>query len=503
MTCRIVLTPILCAIVFAFNADLKAEIRYDIPRETDEARAERLAWWQHDRFGMFIHLGLYSLAGRHEWVKSLEAIPDSEYDRKYFANFNPGKLDAKKWAKSAKAAGMKYAVLTAKHHEGFCLWDSKVTDYKATKTPFGRDIVREFVDAFRAEGVRVGFYYSLVDWHHPDYTVDLVNHPRKGLGWELYKQLCDQGKPEETLKPYLDKIAKLNEGRAMARYRQYMRDQLTELLTDYGKIDILWFDFSFSRYFTGKGRTDWGSEEILTLVRKLQPGIIVNCRLDLLDDPCGYDFLTPEQVNLGAPPTMNGKKVAWETCQTFSGSWGYFRDEHTWKSPAQIIGQLSRTVALGGNLIMNVGPTGRGEIDARALERLAVYAKWMDANGEAIYGCTEAPKEFTPPDGTVLTWNPATRRLYIHILEWPTKTLPVKFWNRIAYAQFLHDASEVKVVAPSWIRSMNGDDRSSVTGTLQLPVLKPEIEVPVIEVTVKDADASDGAGAKEAIKLVP
>ena len=494
---------ITCVLLVISIVTKATSVEYKIPRETDATRADRLAWWQHDRFGMFIHLGLYSLAGRHEWVKSLEAISDAEYDRKYFANFNPKRLDARKWAKSAKAAGMKYAVLTTKHHEGFCLWDSKVTDYKSTNTPFGRDVVREFVDAFRAEGIRVGFYYSLIDWHHPDYTVDLVNHPQKGLSWELYKQFCDQGKPKETLKPYLDKIAKLNEGRDMTRYRQYMRDQLTELLTDYGKIDILWFDFSFSRYFTGKGRADWDSEGILTLVRKLQPGIIVNCRLDLLDDPCGYDFLTPEQVNLGAAPVMNGKKVAWETCQTLSGSWGYFRDEHTWKSSAQIIGQLSRTVALGGNLIMNVGPTGRGEFDARALERLGAYAKWMNANGEAVYGCTAAPSEFETPQGTALTWNPTTRRLYIHILEWPTKTLPVRFWNRIAYAQFLHDASEVKVAAPNWIRSMNGDDRASVTGMLQLPVLKPDVEVPVVEVQLKEDGDLIEPEIKEAMKLVP
>ena len=197
-------------------------VQYNVPRESDESRAERLAWWQADRFGMFIHFGLYSMAGRHEWVKSIEAIPDEVYDEKYFQRFNPDKLDAKKWAKAAKAAGMKYAVLTTKHHEGFCLWDSKVSDYKVTNTPVGRDIVREFVDAFRAEGLKVGFYYSLIDWHHPKYVIDLVNHPQKGLSWELYKKLCAEPDPNAALKPYLDRIAKLNETRDMAVYRQYM-----------------------------------------------------------------------------------------------------------------------------------------------------------------------------------------------------------------------------------------------------------------------------------------
>ena len=460
-------------------------VEYNVPRETDEARAERLAGWQADRFGMFIHFGLYSMAGRHEWVKSIEAIPDEVYDEKYFKRFNPDKFDAKKWAKAAKAAGMRYAVLTTKHHEGFCLWDSKFTDYKSTNTPFGRDVVREFVDAFRAEGLKIGFYHSLIDWHHPKYVIDLVNHPQKGLSWELYKKLCDEPDPQAALKPYLDRIAELNKTRDMSVYRQYLRDQVTELLTNYGKIDILFYDMSFPQYITGKGHKDWGSEELLTLTRKLQPGIIVNCRLDLIEDPCGYDFLTPEQKNLRACPVMDGKKVAWETCQTFSGSWGYYRDELTWKSTAQIIAQLPKTVSLGGNLIMNVGPTGRGEFDDRAMSRLADYGKWLDANGRSIYGCGEAPSEFEPPDGTVLTWNPKTKRLYVHLLEWPIKSLPVKFWDRIAYAQFLHDGSEVLIGKPYWKRIDNGDDKSDLRGTFELPVVKPEVEVPVIEVFLK------------------
>ena len=480
----VLFAAIVGAVVIGFPG-LAAPVRYDIPRETDEARAERLAWWREARFGMFIHFGLYSMAGRHEWVKSLEAIPDETYDSKYFARFDPDRLDARKWARAAKAAGMRYAVLTTKHHEGFCLWDSKVTDYKSTNTPFGRDIVREFVEAFRAEGLKVGVYYSLLDWHHPDYTVDLVNHPRKGLSWELYKKLCESPDPQAALKPYMDAAAKLNEGRDMAKYRRYLKDQVTELLTNYGKIDILWFDFSFPQYITGKGRADWDSEGLLTLVRKLQPEIVVNCRLDLLEDPCGYDFLAPEQKNLRACPVMDGKKVAWESCQTFSGSWGYFRDEYTWKSSAQIIAQLPKTVALGGNLIMNVGPTGRGDFDDRALARLGDYAKWMDLNGRAIYGCTEAPSGLEPPAGTALTWNPRTKRLYVHLLEWPIKSLPVRFWDRVAYAQFLHDGSEVLIGKPCWKRINNGDDKSDICGTFELPVAKPAIEVPVIEVILK------------------
>lgn len=458
---------------------------YKIPRESDCERERRMAWWTHDRFGMFIHFGLYSMAARNEWVKSVEAIPDDVYDGKYFKRFNPDRLDAKKWAKTAKAAGMKYAVLTTKHHEGFCLWDTKFTDYKSTSTPFGRDIVREFVEAFRNEGLKVGFYYSLIDWHHPHYTVDLVNHPRKGIDWQLYKKLCKEKDPYAELKPYIEKIAVENASRDMSVYRKYMRDQITELLTGYGKIDILFFDMSFPQYITGKGRKDWDSEGLLTLVRRLQPGIVVNCRLDLLDDPCGYDFLTPEQKNLTAAPVMDGRKVAWETCQTFSGSWGYHRDEFTWKSPDQLISQLSRTVSLGGNLIMNVGPTGRGNFDKRAQRCLDAYAEWLNANGRAIYGCGEAPPEFEAPDGTVLTWNPLTKKLYIHILQWPVGSMPVKFWERVSYAQFLHDGSEVMVSAPKWMRIDYGDDRSHCVGAFELPIIKPDTIVPVIEVDLK------------------
>ena len=178
-------------------------------------------WFRHDRFGMFIHFGLYALPARHEWIKNIECTPEEKYQR-YFAHFEPDLLDAREWAKQAKAAGMKYAVLTTKHHEGFCLFDTAYTDYKVTNTPFGRDIVREYVDAFRAEGLKIGFYYSLIDWHHPDFPIDVLHPRRRDPDAELQDQ-----------------------GRDMTKYAAYMRDQVRELLTGYGKIDILWFDFSY------------------------------------------------------------------------------------------------------------------------------------------------------------------------------------------------------------------------------------------------------------------
>ena len=430
-----------------------------IPQETEAETAARLAWWQHDRFGMFIHFGLYAMPARHEWIKRWEKRDDAHYDR-YFERFDPDLFDAKDWARRAKRAGMKYAVLTTKHHEGFCLFDSKFTDYKITKTPFGRDLVKEFVEAFRAEGLKVGFYYSLIDWHHPDFTIDR-NHPQAES-------------PD---------IEKLNAGRDMGRYRKYLIDQVTELLTNYGKIDIVWFDFSYPGE-DGKGRDDWNSAAILSLARKLQPGIIVDNRLDLNDVPGGTDFVTPEQFRVTAWPTLNGKRMPWEACQTFSGSWGYHRDEATWKSAEQCIDLLVGCVAHGGNLIMNVGPTGRGEFDARASERLDDYAKWMHFNSRAIYGCTEAPEAFEAPEGTQLTYNPKTNRLYIHLFGYPAGTLGLKFGDRIAYAQFLHDGSELSVEPlPDWKAS---NDSSGFKAYLHFPVRHPDVLVPVVECYLKD-----------------
>ena len=364
-----------------------------LPRETEAQKIQRMKWWTEARFGMFIHWGLYALPARHEWVKNYERMTNDQY-QKYFEMFNPDLYDPHEWAKQAKAAGMKYVVLTAKHHEGFCLFDSKFTDYKATNTPYGKDLIKEYVEAFRAEGLKVGFYYSLIDWHHPDYTIDRV-HPQRQNSDEEY--------------------AALNKGKDMSKYREYMKNQVRELLTNYGEISIIWFDYSFPGK-NGKGRADWDSEGLLKLARSLQPGIIVDDRLDLKDVEGGWDFVSPEQVKVSKWPEYNGKKIPWETCQTFSGSWGYHRDEHTWKSNAQLLELLIESVSKGGNLLLNVGPTARGIFDLRAQDRLKSMGEWMNLNNRSIYGCTEAPAEFTAPANTVLTYNPVTKRLYIHML---------------------------------------------------------------------------------------
>jgi alpha-L-fucosidase len=442
----------LCAIVFLLALTQVQAQQKKIFNETDQQKEQRLAWWVNDRFGMFIHWGLYSMPARHEWVKNRERMTDSAY-QKYFDLYNPDLYNPREWARQAKAAGMKYAVITTKHHEGFCLFDSKYTDYKATNTAAKRDLIKEFVDAFRAEGLKVGFYYSLIDWHHPDFTIDRV-HPQRPNDPKDYEAL--------------------NKGRDMDKYRAYLKNQLRELMTNYGKIDILWTDFSYPGK-NGKDHNDWNSLELIKMIRKLQPGIIINDRLDLGEYEDGGDFVTPEQYKVAEWPTRNGKRVHWETCQTFSGSWGYYRDETSWKDNKQLLVLLIESVSKGGNLLLNVGPTSRGVFDSRAQDRLKGMSEWMQVNSRSIYGCTEAPAEFKRPDNSLLTYNPTTKRLYVHLLDYPLQRFELPgMKGKVKYAQLLNDGSEIK---------MHGTDKGDLA--LDLPVRKPDVEIPVIELVLQ------------------
>jgi alpha-L-fucosidase len=347
---------------------------------------QRTQWWRDARFGMFIHFGAYSVAGRGEWVKSNERLTTEQYQQ-YVDVFNPADFDAKKWAKIAKAAGMKYAVLTAKHHDGFCMFDSKLTGYKVSTRFGGRDIVREFLDAFRAEGLKVGLYYSLIDWHHPDYP-NVGNHPQRDD------------------KEYAKKNFNWD------NYLKYMHGQVEELVKDYGKLDIMWFDYSFDEYSGEK----WKARELLDMVHKYQPGIIVDNRLNQNEGTktsgrmiSKYgDFETPEQgIPDEAIVDKYGNAIPWETCLTLNNNWGYFEGDKEWKSPEMIIHALVNCVSKNGNLLLNVGPDGRGNIPAESVRILAEVGKWMDKNSESIYGCGMAG--FPKPDwgrftgkGTVL-----------------------------------------------------------------------------------------------------
>ncbi len=420
-------------------------------------------WFVKSRLGLFLHWGLYSLAARHEWLKHFERLDDAHYQR-YFDHFYPDLYNPREWARQARAAGMEYMVITTKHHEGFCLWDSKHTDYKATKTPWAKDVLRPMVEAFREEGIRVGFYYSLIDWHHPEFPVDRI-HPQRDD--KAYREAA--------------------QGRDMRKYARYMRDQVTELLTGFGPIDLLWFDFSYPGE-DGKGRDDWESEALLELVRKLQPQALVNNRLDLPHQP---DFVTPEQYQ---PDAMlrdaEGNPVVWEGCQTLSGSWGYHRDEMTWKSVRQLLGMLIDGVSKNGNLLLNVGPTARGEFDWRARERLAGIGEWMHYNARSIKDCGPAPEGWVAPPDTRYTWNAETGRLYLHFFHWPYKHVHLSgLAGKVRYAQFLHDASEVVMrTAQTEIHAALNASTPEGALTLELPTLKPPVEFPVIELFLKETD---------------
>jgi len=414
-------------------------------------------WFVQSRFGMFIHWGLYALPARHEWVKQHERITNEDYE-KYFSHFDPDLYDPKAWAKAAKAAGMEYFVITTKHHEGFCLWDSDLTDYKATNTPYGKDLLAPMVEAFRAEGLKVGFYHSLIDWHHPDYIVDDL-HPQRDH-------------PDRE---------KMNVGREPARYAEYLHGQVRELLTRFGKIDILWFDFSYpsrenegGKPWIGKGRDDWKSKELIQMIRSLQPDILLDDRLDLSEDPEGWDFTTPEQFQPDGWRVIDGQRVTWEACQTFSGSWGYHRDEESWKSVDLLVRMLVDNVANGGNLLLNVGPTARGEFDYRALERLSGMGEWMHRHARAIKGSSMAPASFSIPPDCRLTYNESLGRIYVHLFAWPFEKLRLEGWAaKVEYAQLLNDASEVRF-------NVEGDDVS-----LHLPIKKPNVAIPVVEIYLK------------------
>ena len=433
------------------------------------------SWFMHDRFGMFIHFGLYSVAGRHEWMKHIECTPDEVYD-KYLERFNPDLFDPKEWARQAKAAGMKYAVLTTKHHEGFCLFDSQYTDYKITNTPYGKDLVKEYVEAFREAGIKVGLYFSLIDWHHPDFTIDWL-HPRR----------FDPDAEERSARCNFD------------NYVEYMHNQVREIMTNYGKIDILWFDFSYKKpgygtldsrekplpWMKGKAKEEWQSERLIKMVRELQPGIIINNRADV-----EQDTVTPEQSQPVCWPRHKetGEKMVWEVCQTFSGSWGYHRDEMTWKSPEMLIGLLINTVSRGGNLIMNVGPTGRGNFDQRAVNALGVYEKWMKYNSASIYGCTEA-EGFEEPRDARLTMSEDGKRLYVHLMAYPFGKIAIKgLRGKIKDARFLHDGSELLFAEKkgySELPMFDGMYDEDGWVYISLPTVKPDVIIPVIEINLK------------------
>ena len=369
------------------------------------AYEKRMAWFQEARFGMFIHWGIYAIPARGEWIRCNERISVEDYQQ-YFDEFDPVDYVPKAWAKAAKEAGMRYAVLTAKHHDGFCLFDSQHTDYKATKTKAGRDLVREYVDAFRAEGLKVGFYYSTIDWHHPDF-------PHFG----------------DRQHPMRDNPAFRDVKHNFDNYLDYMHAQVKELVTNYGQIDILWFDFSYD-HLHGEA---WRATELVNMVRTYQPDVIIDNRLEasgegfgslITEHPNVYsgDFLSPEQI---IPPhgivNYKGDPVAWEACVTMNNNWGFHGTDKHFKPAPMLIRKLVECVSKGGNLLLNVGPDARGRILEQSLTALAEIGRWMRDNKDSIYGCGIADIE-NPDFGRVTKKG---NKLYFHIFDNPIGYLPL------------------------------------------------------------------------------
>jgi len=360
----------------------------DYMREYEASRA-RTEWMKDARFGMFIHFGAYAVPARGEWVKTVERMTNEEY-QKYIDEFNPVDCDMKEWARLAKDAGMKYAVMTSKHHDGFCLFESEFTDYTTHHT-IGRDLVKEFIEAFRAEGLKVGLYYSLIDWYHPDYPkYNDLHHPMRGR--EEFK----------------------NEQINWDNYLEYLHGQVNEITSNYGTLDVLWMDFSYAE-MTGE---KWQAQNLVEMIRKNQPNIIINNRLQASGEGViGQrnffygDFETPEQ---GVPEQDMkdefGNPLRWETCLTLNNNWGFAQHDHAWKSPELVVHTLLDIVSKNGNLLLNVGPDGRGRIPSQSIEILREVGQWMRLNGESIYGCGSADME-TPQ------WGRITKKdntLYLH-----------------------------------------------------------------------------------------
>ena len=425
------------------------------------AHEKRMEWFMQARFGMFIHWGLYAIPARGEWHKGLQQMTDKAY-QKYFDAFNPTQYDPKEWARLAKAAGMKYAVLTTKHHDGFCMFDSALTDYKVTNTKAGRDLVREYVDAFRAEGLKVGFYYSIIDWHHPHYPhFNDPLHPRRGdPEYKDYKEDFDI---------YLD----------------YMHGQVRELCENYGKIDILWFDYSYGE-MTGE---KWRATELIKMVRSLQPNVIIDNRLECqsesslnTDTPNYYsgDFISPEQVLPPAGMFDNaGNRIPWEACITMNEHWGYSAHDKRFKPADLLIRKLVECVSKDGNLLLNVGPDAKGRIPAESVEILTQIGSWMKDNSESIYHCGYAGMD--KPEYGRLTRN--GNKIYFHLMENAIGLVPLAGIKKDDIKEIcrLADGSEVKIVDDWRVHYFKDTTFIHVTDE---PTLPDPIDT-VIEITLK------------------
>jgi len=386
----------------------------------DNDKDSRMQWWRDARFGMFIHWGLYAIpAGewngetKHaEWIRTTAQIPLETYD-KFLSKFNPTEFNADEWVLTAKNAGMKYIVITSKHHDGFCLFDSKFTDFDVMSTPFKRDILKELSDAAKKHGIKLGFYYSIMDWHHPDYL------PRRE--WEKNRS---------------------SENADFNRYITYMKNQLKELLTNY-EISILWFD--------GEWEDTWNHNyavELYHYIKKINPDILINNRIDVGRTGMagmtkeGYlgDFGTPEQEI----PTEGFPGVDWESCITMNNHWGYNKNDKNWKSAKDVIKMLVNIISKGGNLLLNVGPKSNGKFPQESIDILNEVGKWLDKNKEAVFDKEPSPfKELKFGNCTKKSLGDITK-LYFTIFDWPanSKLIIPDILNKPKKAYLLSDKNK-------------------------------------------------------------
>jgi len=381
------------------------------PSEADRER--RMKWWHQAKFGMFIHWGLYSVLGRHEWAMENEGIPVAEYEQ-LAKQFTPHPNAAREWAKLARRAGMKYMVMTTKHHEGFCLFNTKLTEYCAPKQACGRDLVKEYVEAARGEGMHVGFYYSLMDWHHPDGA------------------RC------------------AHDEAARRRFVDYIHGQVRELCTNYGKLDVLWYDVAWPLDANG-----WESVKMNQMVRQLQPDIIINNRSKVPED-----FETPEQR------IQATRNRSWEACMTMNDSWGYQRADDNWKTPKTIVRNLVTCARDGGNYLLNIGPKPDGSVPEESVRILTDVGHWVDKNAVTIYGAEPCNVRRS----SYINFSRKGNTLYLHVYDWPGTTVAVGgLQNKVKSARLLVSGKPVQV--------KQDDFRVQFTG---LPATAPDSPVSVI-----------------------
>lgn len=407
-----------------------------------------MSWFEEGRFGLFMHWGLYALNGETEWLMFHQKMTPEAYRERFFNYFEPDLFEPEVWAKLAKKAGMKYFVITAKHHDGFCLWDTKTTDYNAVKAPLcRRDLLKDIVEAFRNEGLKVGIYCTLPDWSRPDFPIT-DRHPLRET-------------PEE---------------RDWSTFTPFLHEQVRELLTNYGKVDLIWFDGSYPDTVPV-----WDAPKLNEMIRTLQPGILIN-RL-----PGFSDFHSPEQtIPRDGIRDEEGNLLPWEGCQIFNGRWSFPRyDRQHRKTSKQVVEMLIRHVSRGGNLLLNAGPTSRGCFDEYETEIFEALARWMKWNGRSITGCTVSPAEFPEPANGLYTYNPKTNRLYLHLFSWPDHRVVLQnLAGKVAYAQLLETGCEL-MMSEYDPTNVHGNKMQPGELLLSLPIESPKTEVPVIELFLK------------------